>query len=245
MRAGVSYKFGPDAALPVSALAYAKAGPPPSLQSWSGFYLGAHGGYGWKQNDFSDASLLGGVTIGDIKSKGWLGGGQAGYNWQYASVVAGIEIDGSATGIKGSTPTVLAGTISDTLSDNVKYLGTLRGRLGWTPSNGWLLYATGGLAFERAHRIDSSANSAPSPVTAAVIETARNHFGMAAGAGVETFLGNSNWIGRIEYLHYDFGTVEATSNITTTEPGGTPTTDRGGRQTIDTVRAGLSYKFTP
>jgi opacity protein-like surface antigen len=245
VRAGVSYKFGPDAALPVSALAYAKAGPPPSLQSWSGFYLGAHGGYGWKQNDFSDASLLGGVTIGDIKSKGWLGGGQAGYNWQYASVVAGVEIDGSATGIKGSTPTVLAGTISDTLSDNVKYLGTLRGRLGWTPSSGWLLYATGGLAFERAHRIDSSANSAPSPVTAAVIETARNHFGMAAGAGVETFLGNSNWIGRIEYLHYDFGTVEATSTITTTEPGGMPTRDRGGRQTIDTVRAGLSYKFTP
>ncbi|MGY3073822.1 opacity protein-like surface antigen [Bradyrhizobium sp. LM6.10] len=78
-----------------------------------------------------------------------------------------------------------------------------------------------------------------------MIETARNHFGMAAGAGVETFLGNSNWIGRIEYLHYDFGTVEATSTITTTEPGGMPTRDRGGRQTIDTVRAGLSYKFTP
>jgi outer membrane immunogenic protein len=85
VRAGVSYKFGPDAALPVSALAYAKAAPVPSLQSWSGLYLGAHGGYGWKQNDFSNGSLLGGVTIGDIRSKGWLGGGQAGYNWQYAS----------------------------------------------------------------------------------------------------------------------------------------------------------------
>ncbi|KJC34446.1 hypothetical protein UP06_33505 [Bradyrhizobium sp. LTSP857] len=250
VRAGVSYKFGPDAVSPVSALAYAKladakAGPMPSLQSWSGFYLGAHGGYGWKQNDFSNGSLLGGVTIGDIRSKGWLGGGQAGYNWQYASAVAGVEIDGSATGIKGSTPTVLAGTVSDTLSDNVKYLGTVRGRLGWTPSSGWLLYATGGLAFEHAHRIDSSANSAPSPITAAVVETARNHFGVAAGAGVETFLGNSNWIGRIEYLHYDFGTVEAKTNIATTEPGGAPTTDRGGRQTIDTVRAGVSYKFTP
>jgi outer membrane immunogenic protein len=243
VRAGVSYKFGPDAALPVSALAYAKAAPVPSLQSWSGLYLGAHGGYGWKQNDFSNGSLLGGVTIGDIRSKGWLGGGQAGYNWQYASAVAGVEIDGGATGIKGSTQTVLAGTVSDTLSDNVKYLGTVRGRLGWTPSSGWLLYATGGLAFERAHR--TSANSAPSPITAAVVETARNHFGVAAGAGAEAFLGNSNWIGRIEYLHYDFGTVESTTNIATTEPGGTPTTDRGGRQTVDTVRAGVSYKFAP
>jgi outer membrane immunogenic protein len=159
------------------------------------------------------------------------------------SAVAGVEIDGGATGIKGSTQTVLAGTVSDTLSDNVKYLGTVRGRLGWTPSSGWLLYATGGLAFERAHR--TSANSAPSPITAAVVETARNHFGVAAGAGAEAFLGNSNWIGRIEYLHYDFGTVESTTNIATTEPGGTPTTDRGGRQTVDTVRAGVSYKFAP
>lgn len=245
LRAGVSYKLGPETAGPVTALAYAKAAPPAPLQSWAGFYLGAHAGYGWKENDFSWNFRAPGGFVGGIKSSGWLGGGQAGYNWQSGRAVAGLEIDGSATGIKGSSPTVLELTSIATLSDNVKYLGTLRGRLGFTPSSTWLLYATGGLAFERVHRTEATASTIPAPVTVAVTESARNHFGIAAGAGVETFLGSSNWIARLEYLHYDFGKVEATTTIATTEPGGTPTTDRGGRQTIDTVRAGLSYKFTP
>jgi len=28
----------------------------------------------------------------------------------------------------------------------MKYLGTVRGRLGWTPAGNWLRYGTGGLA---------------------------------------------------------------------------------------------------
>jgi len=49
----------------------------------------------------------------------------------------------------------------------------------------------------------------------------------------------------VEYLHYDFGTVEPTSSVTSTVPGAFQSTDRGGHQTIETVRAGVSYKFTP
>ena len=56
-------------------------------------------------------------------------------------------------------------------------------------------------------------------------------------------LWNSNWIGRLEYLHYDFGTVESTSSFSSTDPTARPTADRGGRQTIEVVRAGVSYKF--
>jgi len=49
----------------------------------------------------------------------------------------------------------------------------------------------------------------------------------------------------VEYLHYDFGTVEPTSSVTSTVPEAFQSTDRGGHQTIETVRAGVSYKFTP
>jgi len=66
-----------------------------------------------------------------------------------------------------------------------------------------------------------------------------------AGAGVESFIGSSNWIARLEYLHYDFGTVESTVTQTSTVPGTPTVIDKGGRQTIDTVRAAVSYKFTP
>jgi opacity protein-like surface antigen len=151
VRAGASYKFGPAGAAVAAPAMYAKAPRMLPLQTWAGFYFGAHAGYGWKDNDFS-TNFFNGGSIGGISSRGWLGGGQAGYNWQYARVVAGLELDGSATGIKGSSQTVTSGTLTETLSDNVKYLGTARGRLGWTPAGNWLLYGTGGLAWERVHR---------------------------------------------------------------------------------------------
>ena len=53
----------------------------------------------------------------------------------------------------------------------------------------------------------------------------------------------SNWIVRLEYLHYDFGSAHP--QITSTTVGFPSTADRGGNQTLDVVRAGLSYKFGP
>jgi opacity protein-like surface antigen len=243
VRAGASYKFGPAGAAGAGPAMYAKAPGMPPLQTWAGFYLGAHGGYGWKDNDFSTGftGFPTGTFIGGIKSQGWLGGGQAGYNWQYARAVAGLEIDGSATGIKGSSLPVTSGATTATVSDDVKYLGTVRGRLGWTPTANWLLYGTGGLAWERVHRsslvVDGTSTSTD--------DKPRDQFGWVAGAGVETLLGNSNWIARLEYLHYDFGTVEPAITVTSTVAGSPSSAERGGRQTIEAVRAGLSYKFTP
>ena len=253
VRAGVSYKFGPEVAVAAQPAMYSKAPRmSPPLQTWAGFYLGAHGGYGWKDNDFSTnftgSSPL--SVIGGIKSQGWLGGGQAGYNWQYARVVAGLEIDGSATGIKGSslpiTFPITSGNQTVTASDNVKYLGTARGRLGWTPAGNWLLYGTGGLAWESVHRSGVNVRAIGGGNTATFAsDEPLDHFGWVAGIGAEVMLGSSNWIGRLEYLHYDFGTVEGTTVQTSNDPGTLSYADRGGRQTIETVRAGVSYKFTP
>ncbi len=56
--------------------------PAPCCVDWAGFYLGLHGGYGWKRNDFQEViSTAPLITIGGIDSKGWVFGGQAGYNW--------------------------------------------------------------------------------------------------------------------------------------------------------------------
>ena len=61
--------------------------PPPAMMSptpiaynWSGFYIGAHGGYGFGDGAFDD-----GIVIG----------GQIGVNWQWNSFVLGVEGDGS------------------------------------------------------------------------------------------------------------------------------------------------------
>jgi outer membrane immunogenic protein len=85
----------------------------------------------------------------------------------------------------------------------------------------------------------------PGNTTIATSETPLDHFGWVAGFGVESFIGSSNWIARLEYLHYDFGTVESTTTQASNVVGTASFSDKGGRQTIDTVRAGVSYKFTP
>ena len=105
-----------------------KAPPPPALAwSWAGFYLGAHGGYGWGRNDFSEVvALFPTIAVGSIDPNGWVAGGQAGYNWQNGRWVAGVELDGGATDMRGeSTPTARFSARQD-----VKYLGTLRARAG-------------------------------------------------------------------------------------------------------------------
>ena len=93
VRGGLSYKFD-SAASPLSAYAAdmpVKAWRPPALAwSWAGYYIGGHGGYGWKRNDYTQVfSVNPLVTLGGIDSRGWVAGGQAGYNWQYRPLGCG------------------------------------------------------------------------------------------------------------------------------------------------------------
>jgi outer membrane immunogenic protein len=192
-------------------------------------------------------------TLGGIDSKGSVYGGHAGYNWQYGWLVGGLEIDVSGTSIKGdSAPLtrIFAGglTITDRESDNVKLLGTARARVGYGSTRGccwnFLLYGTGGLAWERVIRTDTEVVTTPTITQAAITTAPRTHFGWVAGVGGELQLGNTNWIGRVEYLYYDFGQVEAATTVSTV-PAGTSFSDEPGRQRISVVRGGLSYKFGP
>jgi PAS domain-containing protein len=80
-------------------------------------------------------------------------------------------------------------------------------------------------------------------IQASTLVEPRDQFGWAAGAGVESFIATSNWIARLEYLHYDFGNVDQTHTVTRTAPA-FASSDHGGHQTVETVRAGVSYKFT-
>ena len=249
LRAGLSYKFGEQAAAPP--VRYAKAPVvTPSTQTWAGFYLGAHGGYGWKDNDFHRViNATGPVVIDGIASKGALAGGHAGYNWQYGRVVTGLETDFSFANIKGSSPTVIeniggGATQTLALADKVKNLATARARLGWLPTDNVLLYATGGLAWERLERTQISVQTGPGTLIrtdTGVVPSDR--FGAVVGAGAEWMPFGPNWVGRVEYLHYDFGKFEDATSLATTVPGLVAYSERRGRQTIEVVRAGVSYKF--
>jgi outer membrane immunogenic protein len=77
--------------------------PPPCV--WCGFYVGGNVGYSWGQ---WGASSNQGVfnfesTTANPRLDGWLGGFQAGYNWQLSNPwVVGLEADIQGTGEKHS-----------------------------------------------------------------------------------------------------------------------------------------------
>jgi outer membrane immunogenic protein len=253
VRAGLSYKldwFTGPAGSAMAAAMPTKAAPAAAVAvwDWSGYYLGGHVGYGWghdpRNDEFFGSKAPDFPVIGDINSNGWLAGFQAGHNWQVRNWVGGLEIDLSASGIKGSATSVFTDGINteiDKETDKFKLLGSARARLGYLVWPSVLVYGTGGLGWTQlVHQFDESFNGSLS----GGLSTSW-HFGWVAGAGVETRLWNTNWLWRLEYLHYDFGnTGSNTSSIVSSDPtlnGGTNFTT--GHLAIDAVRTGLSYKF--
>ena len=78
-----------------------------------------------------------------------------------------------------------------------------------------------GLAAQHHHPSISSGGSAPSW-----------RFGWVVGVGAEQRIGTTNWIGRLEYLHYDFGTFESATSSSIDRrrpPPSTPASSRGQR----------------
>jgi len=149
--------------------------------SWTGFYVGINGGYGWGKSNWTTA--LG--STGDFDVKGALVGGTVGYNLQTGGWVWGLEADGAASWILGS------GTACGGCETRNNWLATGRGRLGYAWDN-WLPYITGGAAYGNIR----SNLGGGSDTT--------NKLGWTAGGGFEySFM--SEWSAKIEYLYVDLG----------------------------------------
>jgi outer membrane immunogenic protein len=155
-------------------------------------------------------------AVDNAKPSGGLIGGHAGYNWQSGSVVGGLEVDFDGADIS-KTITPVPGA---SLKEKTDELATARARLGYVVLPSLLAYGTAGAAWGHTELT--------SP-TAGVPANAVDQFGWAAGAGLEYKIWD-HFIARAEYLHYDFGK--------------TTTMNFGNfKESIDTVRGGLSYKF--
>src|SRR6266704_5004564 len=136
---------------------------------WIGPYLGGNIGYAW-----------GSVDNNPTKPSGFVGGVQAGYNWQSSPSspwVFGVEGDIQAT---GADDTFAPWKFSN------PWFGTVRGRAGYALNN-VLLFGTGGIAYGGVHT-EGFGLTEDKALT-----------GWTAGGGVEVGLAR-NWSARIEYL---------------------------------------------
>ena len=228
---------------------------------------------------FGNPGLVGGPVFGvasaalangsvPVNSSGFIGGGQIGYNYQFtnnwSNFVVGIEADIQGIAESSGAPSVsgqataagFAGfPIDQTLTSSRRqdYLGTVRGRLGFTITPTLLIYGTGGLAYGQTN---SSTSITQFVENAAALPNAYSSFGSisnsrvgwTAGGGAE-WLFMPNWSLKVEYLYYDLGSVSyglsPLQNFNTAGAlftSGAPFSTTSFRGNI--VRAGLNYHFT-
>jgi outer membrane immunogenic protein len=262
-RAGLNYHLNFEQSsygsfLPLSIMNPLSSNQVNTLSSWTGLYAGLNAGYGWSGHgintvaDAYDASVYwhsqnnrpignGGLSTvnsgwSSVNQGGFLGGFQAGYNYQYGSnIVVGLETDIQGSTMNGSgsfsgqaiTPTYntsnhplqelnyYAGATST--QAGMDWFGSMRGRLGYLIKPSLLIFGTGGLSYGGVYAQTnfssstlvynvSSGNQDTMQMLAGKGFTTNSLVGWNAGAGLEWML-MQNWSLKAEAIYYDLGSM--------------------------------------
>jgi outer membrane immunogenic protein len=232
--------------------------PAAKTYNWGGCYVGLNGGGAESGADFTTAvgpgTHLGPADVALVEEGGtssangpnFLGGGQAGCNWQSGTLVYGLEGD---VDYFRSNPQVINGTA--TLSDGVtsftvtqslttNFLATVRPRLGVSADRN-LFYITSGAAFTKASYSQAYVDAAV-PSGTGLATGSKSLVGWTAGAGWE-YAWTDNWTLRFEYLFTSFpGTTNGIGAITDAA-GGTNPLQGSANLVVQTARFGVNFKF--
>jgi outer membrane immunogenic protein len=213
----------------------------PAPWSWTGFYVGANIGAVRGQSSASDDPSqpsgifwIGGASPGSVSadSTGVIGGLQAGYNWQFANLVLGVEGDISFSSLDRTVPVPTAPGGNDSYNSRLSALGTVRGRIGWAFDR-LLLYGTGGAAFAS---LKDEYTASPIPL-GFTVSPSSGRTGWAAGGGLE-YAFTDHWTVRAEYLHVGFG-----DRTVTVAPCCSTAYAFVFKDSLDIGRVGINYKF--
>jgi opacity protein-like surface antigen len=252
--AGIRYQFTPErivSVMPTKAPVKA-AGTIIPPTNWTGFYVG---GFLGAEFGNTDIGFVGAPIDGNNpRVFGWLGGLQAGYNYQTpSSWVFGVEGDIGGTNLHGSRTCTTAPDLALLLNcqNSSNWIATAAVRVGYS----WertLFYVKAGGAWAD-DRVNVSCVFGPTNglvVGIFQLGPCQNQFGAPTngfsnsgtrsgwlvGYGTEFDLGN-NWSAKAEYDYIDLG-----SRTTLTSDGVTVMRDSGA---ISQVKIGVNYRFTP
>ena len=198
----------------------------------------------------------------------FIGGGQMGYNWEFWRIVLGPEVDiqgvtegdHHASATSSITPDPVFSpenpiTQDATVSRRMDWLGTVRGRIGFTITPCLLIYGTGGLAYGEVDArtsirqfVENTDGFLPN-VYGGSGSFSSTQSGWCAGGGLE-FMFWKRWSVKAEYLYFDLGTaswhVRTMNNFTSEVPPELFTSTAPTSHTKfdgNIVRAGLNFHF--
>ncbi len=217
---------------------------PPAVFSWTGFYVGANGGWGldhfaFPYNTGGSPTFVTGTS--GITSGGAVIGGQIGFNYELTNLafighaVIGVEADSDWSGITGSS-TVSNGPYTATFGTRVENFGTLRSRLGYNFDR-LLLYFTAGLSYMTVNtNTNVNGPTASNTVTRSAWPLDVGKVGVV-GIGAEYAVTNNITV-KAEYLYDWAGARWETFALA---PG--TAIDFNTRSMYHIARVGVNYKF--
>lgn len=172
-----------------------------------------------------------GENFAVVNPRGFLGGLQAGYNWQTGNFVLGAEGQLSFSNLTGSADfrTFNSTWVANT---DVKMMGTIAGRVGFAFDR-TLIYGKVGLAWvSEDHWITH-------PIAATTYaKTNVTRTGWMLGAGVEQAIAG-NWSAKVEYNYMNFGNSTVSIDGAASGAPGPVTIS----QNIHLVKVGVNYRF--
>jgi outer membrane immunogenic protein len=188
-------------------------------------------------------SVLGGTSFNlplySQSTSGWLGGFQAGYNWQTGNIVLGVEGDYDFANIQGTTACVVVFNCS--VKQN--WVADFTGRIGVAPIERLLMYVKGGVAWADEKYTFGNSISAGGAAVAINASATNTRTGGLMGMGVE-YAFMPHWSAKIEYDYIDFGTANVSQTLVTTPAiPELPTIATQHKDTESLMKAGVNYRF--
>jgi outer membrane immunogenic protein len=238
------------------------------LYTWTGCYLGVHGG-GGAMNDANSNNFEGsaGNTTNNnaagnnaLHGTGGLAGGQVGCNYQMTNVVFGVEGEGYWSGMRGvfdQSFNNFNGSNVLTRTDDVhnetqnKYDFTIAGRMG-IAFDRTLVYGKAGWAWGKFDAFDTQSTTFfPSGSTNLSTQSFGGMLnGPLFGLGIE-YLVTNNWTVKLEYNYIIYGTRSFATTACGSSGSGPTTCTAGGQSVGNTplgadkqlFKFGVNYKF--
>ena len=212
-----------------------KAAPAPyvaPIYNWTGFYIGANGGWGDSRNCWGVVPVGAAVIDAGCGSRsGGVFGGQLGYRWQSGQFVFGLEGQGDWADLSGSRVSPNFPGLSTGVK--VDAVGLITGQIGYA-WNASLFYLKGGAATTR-NRFDVWTN--PGGVLLATASS--NRWGGTVGVGWEYGFA-PNWSFGIEYDRLFMG--DANNSFSVPNPLLVGAVNRIS-QDVDLLTLRINYRF--
>ncbi|MCP4621424.1 MAG: porin family protein [Bradyrhizobium sp.] len=208
--------------------------PPPvvaPIYNWTGFYIGANGGWGSSHSCWDFVTLGAAVRDGCRDATGGLVGGQIGYRWQAGQWVFGLEGQGDWADLSASRVSFLNPAFST--RTRVNGIGLFTGQIGYAWDAALFYVKGGGAVTGNNYSILTTLGG----LNVASADATR--WGGAIGVGFEYGFA-PNWSVGVEYDHLFMG--NANNSFSVVNPIVAGALNRVN-QDVDMVTLRLNWRF--